>query len=315
MKVTVLFIGTGKFAIPILEGLVRSDVVEIVGIVTQPDKPVGRKQELTPGPVGKWVATSGNLIKLETPVYKPQKLREESEKILSETNPELIVVASYGQMVPDNMLNEPKYGGLNVHGSLLPKLRGAVPVQMAILQGLEKTGITIQKMVKELDAGPIVDSVEVKVHNTDTTKELMENMAIKGRDLLIDVIPKWIDGSIESVEQDDSKASYTYKSDISKEKVEILYDTPVETAERMVRAFSPWPIAWFTLNGKRVKVFRAEIGGKEAVINGNNLSELGLIRLEKKLFLQLEDGVLELLELQLEGKKRREAKEYLYLVE
>lgn len=325
MKTRTLFIGTGDFAVPILEKLMAMPEVELVGVVTQPDKPVGRNQELKGGPVKeRWTAMVSNSPQWKAVgVYQPQKLKTEAEQILVETQPDLIIVAAYGQMIPQEMLDYPKYSCLNIHGSLLPQLRGAVPVQMAMLQGLEVTGVTIQKMVMELDAGPALARQELRIKNGECSGDLMGRMAVLGADLLAETLPKWVAEGITPTEQDHTLATFCYQSDVAKEKAEIKFDTPVAVAERMVRAFNPWPIAWFTIGGKRVKVFQANQCEEFRMKNGelsqaegseNEGEELGIRREGKRLFLMLADGSLELLELQLEGKKKGSAADYLFLV-
>lgn len=309
MNIRTLFVGTGDFAVPILEKLHSLDYIEIVGVITQPDRPAGRKQELTPGPLKQAILNNPNLQALKT--YQPEKLRQEAEQILNETQPDLIIVAAYGQMIPDIMLTQPRYKCLNLHGSLLPELRGAVPVPMAILQGLQKTGVTIQRMVKELDAGPIIATKEIVLEGNETTDVLMTRLAALGCDLLVQILPDWTAGKITEQPQDETKATFCYQDDIAKEKAEIKFETDVNLAERMVRAFYPWPVAWIIYKGQRIKIFKA------ANTQGNWSFETDELTLKvdgENLYLCLQNGTLELLELQLEGNKRREAKDYLYIV-
>lgn len=319
MSIRTLFIGTGDFAVTILNKLSSLDYVQVVGVITQPDKPVGRKQELTPGPLKQ--AILNNLALQNYKIFQPEKLRLEAEQIMNETQPDLIIVAAYGQMIPDIMLTQPKFKCLNLHGSLLPELRGAVPVQMSILQGLEKTGITIQRMVKELDAGPIVATAETELQGNETTESLMSRLGVLGADLLAQVLPDWTAGKLQEQPQDDSKATFCYQADIAKEKAEITSETDVHLAERMVRAFYPWPIAWVKLHdGKTLKIYSARYDEllSANVSDYDSMKPEGntpfIMRSGKSLFLVLSNGVLELLEIQLEGKQRREAEEYLFLV-
>ncbi len=306
-----LFIGTGEFAIPIWERLSTMEGIQLVGVITQPDKPVGRDQKLSPGPLMSHMLQNRDW---DYPVFQPTKLSIDAGEILTSTKPQLIVVAAYGQMVPQEMLVYPEFGCLNVHGSLLPELRGAVPVQMAILQGHKVTGVTIQKMVMELDAGPIVASKETEIAADDTTSTLMLKLAVLGAGLLEEKLPVFLAGEMVLREQNGSQATFCYQADIKKEKAEIKFETPVEIAERMVRAFDPWPIAWFLTGGKRVKVFKAKMANEDMQsVFGTKAGKLGVIRQGKQLFLQLANGYLELLELQVEGKRRGTAVEYTYL--
>lgn len=304
MRIKTIFIGSGEFAVPILNKLLQSDLIEITCVISQPDKPVGRKQILTPTPVSEFLQKNSIKINLETPA----KIRLEAENLLNKYQPELIIVASYGQIIPENILNYPKYKALNIHGSLLPELRGAVPVQMSILNGVNKTGVTIQRMVYQMDAGPIVALREVELTNKETSDLLMDQLGSLGAELLIETLPKWIEGKIEEVPQNEMDATYCYKDDIAKHKAEITFETDINLAERMVRAFYPWPIAWVKYNNKFIKIYSAVIG---TTITG--LNNLKFIKKDKKLYLGLKNGSLEILELQEEGKKRGGFKNYFYL--
>ena len=321
MKVKTLFFGTAEFAVSILKALIASDEVEVVGVVTQPDKAAGRDHDLMIVPVKQLVNSIDiNLARSNIRMFQPDKLREDAARILEETAPEIIIVAAYGQMIPDEIINYPKYGIYNLHGSLLPDLRGAVPVQMSILLGRPQAGITMQKLVKALDEGDIAVSEPINLNGSETTESLMTTLADVAADLTIGTIPKIVSGDIEFVPQDHSQATYCYQSDIAKDKAEIKIDTDVELAERMIRAFYPWPVAWCLVkmpNGepKRLKIFAANIidpeNGAEMPVNaaeGLQLSKHG-----KTLLLPLKNGILELKEVQLEGKQRRSAKDYLFL--
>lgn len=326
-KIRTLFLGTSEFAVPILTRLVEMEGFDLVGVVTQPDRAVGRHHsEMQATPVGRWLAGYG----FQFAGFKPERLRDKAEEILEETKPELIIVAAYGQMIPKMMLDYPKYGCLNVHGSLLPKLRGAVPVQMAILNGFEETGVTLQKMVKKLDAGDVIAKSEYRISKSETSESLMQRLAELGADLIEETLPNWIAGEVEVEPQNEAEATYCHQSDISKDKAQILPDTPANLAERMVRAFNPWPVAWGIVDvrgvAKRLKIYEAHNierktydDLKSQMVNSKSQtdSESKVLKITKygmKVFLILPGGALELLEIQLEGKKRAPAQEYLYLV-
>lgn len=309
MAIRTLFLGTGEFAVPILDSLMQNASVDLVGVVTQPDKPVGRAQELAPGAVGAALTESLKPKSEGLKIFKPEKLRLEAPKILEDTQPELVIVAAYGQMIPDIMLDYPKYRALNLHGSLLPQLRGAVPVQAAIVQGLEYTGVTIQRMVKELDAGPTIAQVKTAIEPQETAGELMLRLAGLGAKLLADVLPQWIAGELQEQVQIESLSTYCYQQDISKDKAQLMFHTPAALAARMIRAFNPWPVAWVALaDGKRLKIFSAKLYSEECCFTTGMITRRG-----KLLCLQLRDGLLELGEIQLEGKQRRAAHDYLFL--
>ncbi len=309
--IRVLFIGTSDFGIPSLRGIINSDQFDLVGIITQPDKRSGRgRKEMKVSDIKEFVSEAAPSV----PIFQPEKIGEVATEILNKTNPELIIVAAYAQMIPNILLETPKYGTLNIHGSLLPDLRGAVPVHLAILNGYSKTGVTIQKMVSDLDAGDVLGQESVPISINETTGTLMRKLSEISEELLLNVLPRWVSGELEPSSQDEEKATYCYQSDISKDKAEITFDTPVLRAERMIRAFNPWPVAWINIEHegsmKKLKVFRSQIINDEVEAT----SKLELQRIGKKLVLVLSGGVLELLEVQLEGKQRREAKDYLFLV-
>lgn len=307
-KVRTIFFGSGEFAVPILAGLMNMDVVEVVAVVTQIDKPAGRNQELKPVPVKEFINNNHPNLK----VYTPVKYRLEQEQILENEKPELIIVADYGQILPEYTINYPKFKCLNVHGSILPDLRGAVPIPIAILKGYKKTGVSIPLMTTELDDGPVLAMTEVEIDDTDTTESLKSKLAKAGAELLERTLPQWVNGKLVPLKQNEKKATIADKTLIEKSKAQITKDTSAETADRMVRAFYPWPVAWCEIetNGKiqRLKIFKAKIS------DNTTSSDTGTIyRDGKKLILNLEDGTLELLDLQLEGKKRAGCNDYLYL--
>ncbi|MBD3280658.1 methionyl-tRNA formyltransferase [Candidatus Dojkabacteria bacterium] len=316
-KVKVLFTGTSGFAVPILQKLAQSTNVEMVGVVTQPDRPVGRHHaDLQPSAVGGIAMEIGYNKGFE--VYKPEKLAEEAEVILENTKPELVVVASYGQMIPEPMLKYPKYGCINVHASILPKLRGAVPIPMAIFQDFEKTGVSFQKMVKKLDAGDVIASYEVDLEGSETTETLTKKLSDLAAEKMDEVIYGWVNGELKSVPQVESKATYCSQKEIAKSQAKVLPTMKVDHVERMVRAFYPWPVAWgfvdFNGEKKRLKIFEARVvNSPERTLNVEESDVLKISAENGKLFLDLVEGKLELLEIQLEGKERKPASEYLFL--
>jgi len=313
MKVKTIFLGSGEFAVPILKRLLELEYIQLDAVITQPDKPVGRKQILTPTPVGQFIEKEINEGRANVDVLKPEKLRTESHEILKRYEPELVLVASYGQIISSDFLNYPKYKALNFHGSLLPKLRGAVPVPIAILQGFKETGVTLQVMAEKMDEGPIVATKTIEVAEKETAESLMERLANLAVEIMDESLIKWIQGEIQPIEQNHSEATYCYKTDISKEKAEITKDTDCEVADRMVRAFYPWPVAWFRLrNGKILKIYKAEIADFENIPEIEN-KDSDILRVRNELHLRLNNCFLKLIEVQLEGKNRGEAKDYLYL--
>ncbi len=304
-KVRTIFAGTSSFAVPILEKLTKLEYIDIVAIITQPDATTGRHHSKVSQSRVKEFATRNNI----TTILQPKKLKLETDEIIAKYDPELLVVASYGQIIPEKLLDYPKYGALNIHGSLLPKLRGAVPVPMAILNGYKETGVTIQKMVKKLDAGDIIASSSIEIDG-ENSEELLDKLATIGAELLEENLLGWLKGEKIAKAQNEDEATFCNQEDLSTDKAEIMKDTDINLAERMIRAFYPDPGAWIMLsNGKRLKIFKSEIYDDQS-------GEVFKISREgKKLLLNLKNGRLELQEVQLEGKKRDQAINYLYLAE
>jgi len=300
MKVKTIFLGSNWESLEIIKSLIKTDLFEIVSIVTQPDKPVGRKQILTPTKVKKF-GLENNI-----PVEITEKKEERYRTILEKYHPELVVCIAFGEIVPEFFLKYPKYKAINVHFSILPKYRGAVPIQMVILNGEKETGISIVQMVSKLDAGPILRIIKEKILPDDTNLSLRERLVSITKKVLPSTLEDWIKGRIETKIQNEDEASYCYKENISKEKAEIDFrNMDAEYIGRATRAFIPWPVAWTLINKKRIKIFKTRI---------DNLSPLKLGEIkteEKRLVIGTKKGNIEILELQLEGKKIMSASEYI----
>ena len=243
--------GTPDFAVPSLKKLIEKGY-DVKLVITQPDRPAGRGKKLTPPPV-KVVAEE-----LGIPVYQPERVKDNEElreKLLS-INPDLIVVAAYGKILPEWLLNIPEYGTVNVHASLLPKYRGASPIQWALLNGEEETGVTIMKVIPELDAGDIISQRRVKIEREDNAKTLHDKLAEVGAELLVETIPLYVSGKLKPVPQNEEEA--TYCPQIKKEMGEIDWTRSSREIFNQIRAFTPWPSAYTTFRGKRVKILKAE---------------------------------------------------------
>ena len=312
-KMPTIFFGAGNFAVKILENLLTLEYLEIKVVVTQPDKVAGRKKIMTPPPVKHYLQSE----QIQIPLLQPEKLRTQSITILEEYRPELIIVADYGQMIPNDVIDFPKYKCLNIHGSILPKYRGAVPAAMAILNGDKTTGVSIPIMTYKLDDGAVIGSKEIDILDTDTTFSLRMRLADAGNELINEILPKWLKGEIIPTIQNDSLASVTWESDIDKEKALIKPDIPISKIDRMIRAFSPWPIAWAKVDidgvEKRLKIYRAKKVDESFTIDISNHTAGKIFKENKQLYLTLQDGVLELQEIQLEGKKVLSGSDYLFL--
>lgn len=301
-KIRTVLIGTPEFAERIFKKSypAMQDKFEIIAVITAPDKPVGRKQELVPSPVKKW-ALENNLK-----VLQPEKIRDpEWIKKIQELAPELIILTAYGQIIPKEILNTPKYGALNIHPSLLPQYRGASPIQATILNGDEISGVTIILMDEEMDHGDIILKSKIQMSNKITYKELSDRLADLGADLLIKTLPNWVQGEIKAQAQNHSKA--TFCKIIKKEDSKTNWNKSAQEIERQVRAFRQWPTVYTFWNGKQIKILEAD------GINKNTEHKPGEIFLDenKNLCVQASDGILILKQLQLEGKKPMSARDFL----
>ena len=295
----ILFMGTPDFAVASLKRLVE-DGHDICGVFTQPDKPKNRGMKMTFSPVKEY-ALSQDLT-----VYQPLKMKDgEAMAIVDELKPELIVVAAYGRILPEEILNFPKYGSINVHSSLLPKYRGAAPINWAILDGLDETGVTIMYMAKELDAGDIIHTVTTAIEPNETALELTMRLAELGAGALAETVEMLKDGTAVRTPQDHS--AYTYAPMLSKKLSPIDWTRTARQIHDQVRGLIPWPCATTEVGGKRVKVFVTEQGSATKAAPGTVVSA-GKEGIE----IACGDGVtLRITQLQAEGGKRMAAADYL----
>ncbi|WP_163101450.1 methionyl-tRNA formyltransferase [Peribacillus alkalitolerans] len=298
----IVFMGTPDFSVPVLQRIIE-DGYDVIGVVTQPDRPVGRKKVMTPPPV-KTEALRHNI-----PVFQPEKIREREEldKILA-LQPDLIVTAAFGQILPKELLDAPKFGCINVHASLLPELRGGAPIHYSILQGKEKTGITIMYMVEKLDAGDILTQVEVEIEENDNVGTLHDKLSAAGSSLLLETLPKLLNGELDSIPQDDSKA--TFASNIKREQEKIDWHKTGEAIYNHVRGLNPWPVAYTELDGSVIKVWKAEkvIEMKKSAATPGEVVEV----VEEGIIVSTgNDTCIKITELQPSGKKKMSAGDYL----
>ena len=291
--------GTPDFAVPSLKKLYESGH-ELAAVFTQPDKPKGRGYKLAPPPV-KVIALEHN-----TPVYQPESLKKQPEMwdVLKDIEPDCIVVAAYGKILPKQVLDIPKYGCVNVHGSLLPKYRGAAPIQWSVLNGDDVTGITTMLMGEGLDTGDILLQRSTPIGENETAAELFDRLAEIGADLLIETLKKLEKCEITPVKQDESLA--TYASMLTKDMCMIDFNKPVIEVHKKICGLSDWPCAVTTLDGKRLKVFRSEI------VKGKKANQAAGTVIDTKAFcVCCADGVIKLTEVQAEGSKRMKSEDYL----
>lgn len=241
--------GTPQFAVEVLEGLIQYDEVEVIAVVTQPDRPVGRKRIMTPTPVKK-LALEHNIK-----VYQPEKISKSAEaEALKALDADLIITAAYGQFVPTSLLEAPKYGSINVHASLLPKYRGGAPIHYALWNGDKETGISIIYMTKKMDAGDILSQRAIQIQKTDDVGILFEKLAVVGRDLLLDTLPAIFDETIEAIQQDESLV--VFSPTITKEQEELDWQQTAQEIDNHVRAFRPFPSTYTLLDQERVKIWQ-----------------------------------------------------------
>jgi methionyl-tRNA formyltransferase len=247
----VVFMGSPEFAIPSLNALSAKHDIELVGIFTQPDRPAGRGRKIRSSPV------KLRCNELGVSIYQPDSLKSpENIPILQSLNPELVVVAAYGLILPQTLLDLPKFGSINVHASLLPRWRGAAPIQAAIHAGDSDTGVTIMKMGPGLDTGPILSQRRISILSSDTGGLLSERLADLGAELLLETISGYISGKIQPYEQDGKKA--TYAPLLKKSDGQLDFLRPAIDLERQIRAFDPWPTSFFEWGNKRIRIHKAD---------------------------------------------------------
>lgn len=291
----IVFMGTPDFAGPCLKSLAEKH--EVVGVFTQPDKPKGRKMIMTPPPI-KVIAEELNI-----PVFQPVSVKnEESLKILKELNPDLIAVVAYGKILPIEILDLPKYKCVNVHASLLPRHRGASPIQWAIVCGDKETGVTTQLMAEGIDTGDILLQRKCEIYDTDNSQLLHDRLSNIGADVLIETIDGLLDGSIVPVPQQEDGANYA--PIIKKEMAQIDFNNSADEIISKIHGFNPWPCAYFGLCGKRIKVYNAiksEATGESGVVLESN----------GRLIIGCGDTSVELTDIQPEGSKRMSAADML----
>ena len=244
----VVFMGTPEFAVPVLQGLI--DHYDVVGVISQPDKRVGRHQELKNTPI-KELALQYNI-----PVFQPVKIREDYQNIL-DLNPDIIITCAYGQIIPKEILDYPRLGCINVHASLLPKLRGGAPIHKAIIDDYHKTGITIMYMDVKMDNGDIISQRETDILDSDNLESLHDRLSIMGRDLLLDTLPSIIDNTAKRIVQDEEKVTYAYN--IKREEEHIDFHKTSREVFNLIRGLSPVPGANATIFEQEMKILESSI--------------------------------------------------------
>ena len=293
----VIFMGTPEFSLPVLEGL--NSKYNVVMVVCQPDKPSNRG-------VVQYSPVKDFAIKNNIKVFQPVNVKNEYHEILSE-KPDLIVTCAYGQIIPKEILDYPKYGCINVHASLLPKLRGGAPIHRAIIEGHKETGITIMKMKEKMDAGDIISQVKTEILDDDTVGTLHDKLSVLARDLLLSTIPNIISGNINLVRQNEEEATFAWN--IKREDEKIDFSKTTREIYNQIRGLNPWPGAYAILSGRFIKIWASRYGDKffnEEVLNGQ------IVELYKDgIGVKTSNGEIIITELQLEGKRRMLANEFM----
>lgn len=292
----IVFMGTPQFAVPILKAL--AEQYDVLALITQPDRKIGRRQALAKPPT-KIYAESQNI-----PVMQPKKLSEADAEILA-LNPDIIITAAFGQFLPMSLINTPPYGALNVHASLLPKLRGGAPIQRAIERGYQETGVTIIKMAKAMDAGDIIAQASMPIALDDTSESLFKKLSSLGTTLLLKTLPKYINDAITPCVQDPQLATYAYN--IKREEERLDLTQPAQALERKIRAFYPKPATYINLPNGPLKVYQAQC------INTDNTQEPGTVIKIAKAGPVIQcgrDGLI-LLDVQPASKARMSARQYM----
>jgi len=300
-RLKVVFFGTPRFAVPSLDALLRSNHT-VIAAVTQPDRPRGRGHRVSNAPV------KARALEVALPVFQPDRLRDPAfSDALRSLDPDLGVVAAYGRILPDALLALPRLGMINVHASLLPRYRGAAPVHRAILAGEHETGVTIMRIVKELDAGPMLASRRCDINPEATSEEVEAELAEAGAALLVEIVDRLAQGQVGDVPQDDALATYAPR--LTREDGSIPWGDTARQIHDRVRGLYPWPHAFTFLDGHRVILLRTRIGanpGRAVVEPGTIVAASG-----SDLAVQTGSGLIHITELQPEGKRPMTAREFL----
>ena len=293
----IVFMGTPDFAVCVLQGLIDQYKDSIVGVVSQPDKLVGRHQVLTNTPVKELA------LKYQIPVLQPVKIREEYQGVL-DLKPDIIITCAYGQIIPKEILDYPKYGCINVHASLLPKYRGGAPIHKAIIDGCDKTGVTIMYMDVGMDTGDMISQREIPILDEDNLESVHDKLSVLGRDLLLETLPHIIDGTASRTVQNHEEATFAYN--IKREEEHIDFTKNSKDIFNLIRGLSPIPCANAILDGNEMKIYSCKIDPK------SRLGECGeIVDVTKEgIVVKTGDGGIVLTEIKPFGKKKMDASSY-----
>lgn len=303
MRERIVFMGTASFSLAVLKMLIEEGY-NIVGVVTQPDRYVGRKKVLTMPDV------KVEALKYDIPVIQPARIKEDYQAV-ADLKPDLIITAAYGQIVPQAVLDIPRLGCINVHASLLPLYRGGAPVHQAIIDGQEKTGVTIMYMIKKMDAGDMIAQKETPILEEDTVGILYDRLSDLGAKLLKETLPDILKGTNQRIPQDENLV--TYAPTLSREDERLDWNMSARQVYNKVRGTNPWPGSYTTYQGKTVKIWAGQVHQCENAMKHHAHQDNGtIVKIFKDAIgVKVNDGVYLITELQLEGKKRMSVKDYL----
>ena len=292
----IVFMGTPDYAATALEAILQAGY-EVTGVVCQPDKPKGRSGALSACPVKECA------LKYNLPVFQPERIkRPEAVEELKKFPADVFVVAAFGQILSEEILTMPKYGCINIHASLLPKYRGAAPIQWCIVDGEKETGVTIMQMDAGIDTGDILFTKKVAITEEETGGSLFDKLSQAGAELIVEALPKIEAGEVSPVKQDEAQSNYARM--LKKEDGQINWNRPAEEIGRLVRGMDPWPSAFTYYRGKQFKIWKAQAvdGGTEGLLPGT------IAQIEKQgIWIACGSGMLQVTEAQMEGKKRMSA--------
>lgn len=294
-NIKIIFMGTPDFSVPVLTALINN--YNVIGVVTKKDAPIGRHHELKPSPI-KVLAEKHNIK-----VFQPTKIKHEYQDIL-DMNPDMIVTCAYGQIIPKEILDFPKYGCINVHASLLPKNRGGAPIHRAIINGEEEAGITIMYMAEGMDDGDIITTSSLKIEEYDNVGTLHDKLSTIGAKLIIDTIPNIVNGNINRIKQNDEEATYAYT--IKKEDEYIDFNNSTKDVYNKIRGLYPFPIGYTILDNKIIKICEAKIGSSKSKTPGEVISIYN-----DGIGISTSDGEVILTKIKPEGKKEMLVSAYL----
>ena len=290
----IVYMGTPEFAVPPLKAIIDSGH-NVVGVFTQPDKPKGRGYVLTPPPVKEYAAENN------IPVFQPTSMKNgEALNILKELAPDIIVVVAFGKILPKEILDLPKYGCVNVHASLLPRYRGAGPIQWCVLNGEKETGVTTMKMAEGLDTGDMLLKSITKIGENETAGQLHDRLSDMGAELIVKTLSAIENDTVTPEKQDDSLSNYAPM--LTKKLCKIDWSSTAQAVHNQVRGLNPWPIATATVNGKRVKIYSTVLSDQKG--------EVGRVICENPLTVACGEGAVIINEIQPEGKKRMKSQDY-----